>query len=261
MDRILLVEDEAEIAEITARTLCSLGYDFAGTAWSAEEAMRAVQRNRPSLVLMDIGLQGPMDGIEAARRLHDDQDIPVVFLTAAHDEQTLARAKAAHPLGYIVKPFEPRNLHTAIEIALTQHQTRKILAAEALAQAEKKFQQKFEHAVAGMFQAGNDGEFLQANQSLARLLGYESPEDLTTAVKNVSQVLDVDIALMQALAQSCRQPGTKKKFELQAYRKDGSTIWVSGNARALRNPSGEVLCYEGSLMGSLNRKKNQAAVD
>lgn len=261
MERILLVEDDAEIAEITAKSLCSLGYDFAGTAWSAEEAMRAVRNKRPSLVLMDIGLQGPMDGIEAARRLHDDQDIPVVFLTAAHDEQTLARAKAAHPLGYIVKPFEPRNLHTAIEIALTLHQASKTLAAEALAQAEKKFRQKFEHAVAGMFQAGNDGEFLQANRALARLLGYESPEDLTGAVRNVSQVLDVDMALMQALAQSCQQPGAKRKFELQAYRKDGSTIWVSGNARAVHNSSGEVLCYEGSLMGSLSIKKHRAAVD
>lgn len=256
MDRILLVEDDAEIAEITARTLCSLGYDFAGTAWTAEEALRAVRDKRPSLVLMDIGLQGPMDGIEAARRLHDDQDIPVVFLTAAHDERTLARAKTAHPLGYIVKPFEHRNLHTAIEIALAQDQSSKTLA-----QAEKEFRQKFEHAVAGMFQAGNDGEFLRANRALARLLGYQSPEDLTAAVKNVSQVLDVDVALMQALAQSCQQAGTKRKFELQAYRKDGSTIWVSGNALAVRNSSGEVLCYEGSLMGSLNRKKDLTAAD
>ncbi len=261
MERILLVEDEPEIAEITARTLCSLGYDFAGTAWSAEEAMRAVLEKRPSLVLMDIGLQGPMDGVEAARRLHYDQDIPVIFLTAAHDEQTLARAKTAHPLGYIVKPFEPRNLHAAIEIALSQHQTSKTLTAEARAQAEKKFRLKFEDAVAGMFQAGNDGEFLHANRSLARLLGYESPEDLAAAVRNVSQVLDVDMALMQVLAQTCQQPGAKSKFELQAYRKDGSTIWVSGSARAVRNSNGDVLCYEGSMMGSLNRKLNLAAVD
>lgn len=111
-----------------------------------------------------------------------------------------------------------------------------------------------------MFQAGNDGEFLQANRSLARLLGYESPEELAVAVKNVSQVLDVDQTLMQALAESCRHPGATRKFELQAYRKDGSTIWVSGNARAVRNSSGEVLCYEGSLIGALNRKSAPAPV-
>ena len=77
----------------------------------------------------------------------------------------------------------------------------------------------------------------------------------------MSQVLDADIAIMQGLAQSCQQVGAKRKFELQAYRKDGSTIWVSGNARAVHNSSGQVLCYEGSLTGSLNRKKDRALID
>jgi PAS domain S-box-containing protein len=261
MERILLVEDDAEIANITARTLCGLGYEFMGPAWSAEEAIRTARKRKPSLVLMDIGLRGGMDGIEAARRIRHDQDIPIVFLTAAGDDQTLARAKMVQPFGYIVKPFEPTNLHMAIEIALTQHQAGRKHAEEALAQAEANFQLKFQNAVAGMFQAGNDGELLQANRTMARLLGYESPDDLTGTVKNLGEVLNVDRSLVPALAIFCQHPGTKKKFELQAYRKDGSTIWVSGSARAVRGSSGEILCYEGSVMDTMNRRKEPAATD
>jgi PAS domain S-box-containing protein len=257
-DRILLVEDEVAIADFTAKTLYDLGYEFAGTAWSGEEAVQSVRRNKPALVLMDIGLKGSMDGVEAARRIRLDQDIPVVFLTAADDELTLAHAKTAEPLGYIVKPFESRNLHAAIEIALSQHKNNQKLTKAALRKAEERFRLKFENAVAGMFQASNDGEFMQANWAFARILGYESPEDLTAAVKNVCQVLNVDIDPVQKLASFCQNPDTKKKFELQAYRKDGSTIWVSGAASAVRDSNGGILYFEGSIMDVTAPKKEPA---
>lgn len=259
MERILLVEDELAIAYLTAKTLCSLGYEFAGTAWSGEEAIRTVRTNKPALVLMDIGLQGPMDGIEAARRIHLDQDIPVVFLTAADDDTTLTRAKSAEPLGYLVKPFEPRNLHAAIEIALSQHKANQRRTDDALRQAEERFRLKFENAVAGMFQAGNDGDFLQANRALARILGYQSPDELTAAVRNLSQVLNIHLDPIQGLATYCKNPGAKKNFEIQAYRKDGSTIWVSGSACAIRDSTGETLYYEGSIMDVMGRVNEPAA--
>jgi PAS domain S-box-containing protein len=259
VERILVVEDEAALAALTTKTLCSLGYESAGVAWSGEEALDAVQKRLPALVLMDIELQGPMDGIEAARRIRLDHDIPVIFLTASDDEQTLARAKTAEPLGYIVKPFEPRNLHTAIEIALAQHQASKKQAEKALGQAEKTFRLRFENAVAGMFQAGSDGEFLQANRALALILGYESPDDLTAAVKNVGQVLHVEFGQLQSLAGICPNPATTKKYDLQAYCKDGSTIWVSGAARAIRDAKGEILCWEGSVVDAMDRDREQKA--
>jgi PAS domain S-box-containing protein len=244
-DAILLVEDDPAIAELTARALRGLGYRFAGRAATGEEAVQAAESVSPSLVLMDIGLPGRMDGIETAGRITRILNIPVIFLTAALDEQTLERAKLAGPSGYIVKPFEPKNLHAAIEIALSQHQAREKRLQEAQAKAEKRFR---ELAAAALFQAGNGGEILQANQALAGLLGYDSPQDLAATAKTVKQVLNLDITGTQSLVSGQSAPPVPgKHFELNAYRKDGSTIWVSGNLTIIRNRDGEVQLYEGKI--------------
>ena len=244
----MLVEDEEAIANLTEKTLSNLGYEVAFTARSGEDAIRTSREDKPDLVLMDIGLKGAMDGIEAAKEIRLNLDIPVVFLTAAEDDKTLARAKTAEPFGYIVKPFRPRDLRATIEIALSQHQANRRRADRTLQEAERRFRSQFYDAVAGMFQARVDGQFLQANQALVRMLGYESVEDLLAAAKNVVQVLKVDLNPGQELAPVCQNPSGTKNFELQAYRKDGSTIWVSGRVRAVRDSRGNVLCYEGNVM-------------
>jgi CheY-like chemotaxis protein len=118
---ILIVEDEALIALDLRRRLEDSGYDVIGTAASAAEALEALERESPDVVLMDIHLQGKVDGIEAARALKSKWDIPVVFLTAHSDEPTLQRAKVAEPHGYLLKPFKDRELKIAIDIALYKH--------------------------------------------------------------------------------------------------------------------------------------------
>ncbi|MGE3313449.1 MAG: sigma-54-dependent transcriptional regulator [Limisphaerales bacterium] len=119
--RILIVEDEAIVREDLRDMLVSLGYDIADTAMSGPEAIRRALESRPDLVLMDIRLRGPMDGIEAATRIHDEVGSPVVFLTAFADDPTLQRAKAAAPFGYLTKPLHDRALRAAIEMALHRH--------------------------------------------------------------------------------------------------------------------------------------------
>ncbi len=76
------------------------------------------RHNHPDLVLMDIVLKGPIDGIEAARHIRDELDIPVIYLTAYADEETVERAKLTEPVGYVLKPFDERELHTVVEMAL-----------------------------------------------------------------------------------------------------------------------------------------------
>jgi len=118
---ILIVEDEAIVAADLANKLRRLGYEVAGTAAGGEEAVALACSLRPQLVLMDIRLEGSIDGIEAAdsiRRLHD---APLIYLTAHSDNATLARAKLTGPFGYILKPFEERDLATQIELALYKH--------------------------------------------------------------------------------------------------------------------------------------------
>ena len=125
--RILVVEDEWLVSQGIKETLQDLGYEVAGPASSGEEALEIAETRRPDLVLMDILLKGGMDGIEAAECLRRRFDLPVIFLTAYADSQTLGRAKVTEPYGYLLKPFENRELHSAIEIALYKFQAEKRL--------------------------------------------------------------------------------------------------------------------------------------
>jgi DNA-binding NtrC family response regulator len=115
---ILIVEDEQIVAAAIEGHLQQLGYAIVGNAASGDEACEKAFQCQPDLVLMDVRIEGPMDGIEAARRIRERLDIPVVFLTAYSDVGTIERAKIVQPYGYLVKPFEPRDLHTTIEMAL-----------------------------------------------------------------------------------------------------------------------------------------------
>lgn len=121
--RILIVEDEAIVALDIRTRLELLGYAVAGTAASATQAISLAREQRPDLVLMDIRLDGPSDGIEAARTVREHLRLPVVFLTAYSEDDTLQRAKLVEPFGYILKPFEDRELKTVIEMALYKHRT------------------------------------------------------------------------------------------------------------------------------------------
>lgn len=120
--KILIVEDESIIAEDMADSLIALGYRVTGIVYSGEEALESAAKERPDLVLMDVNLQGEIDGITAAEEMRSRFQIPVVYLTAYADDNTLRRVNATKPFGYIVKPFEEKNLHTTIQLALHRHQ-------------------------------------------------------------------------------------------------------------------------------------------
>ncbi len=119
--KILIVEDEAIVAEDIHNSLQNLGYTMSAVVSSGEEAITKIEEDKPDLVLMDIVLKGDMDGIEAAGQIHSRFNIPVVYLTAFTDKKTIERAKLTEPFGYIVKPFEDRELHSTVEMAFYKH--------------------------------------------------------------------------------------------------------------------------------------------
>ncbi len=129
--RILIVEDEIIVATDIQTTLLSLGYDVLDIVSSGEEAIQKVQELQPDFVLMDIRLQGELDGIQAAEAIAEKFSVPILFLTAYADQKTLERAKLTKPMGYILKPFEERDLYTTIEIALYRHQMEKQLSEKS----------------------------------------------------------------------------------------------------------------------------------
>lgn len=135
--RILVVEDEGIVALDIAAKLNNLGYTPVGTAASGEEALAKVADLNPDLVLMDIRIQGSMDGIETAARIRDRFGIPVVYVTAFGDDETVARAEATNPFGYLLKPFQEKDLRTTVYIALYRHRMESRLRA-AYARLELK---------------------------------------------------------------------------------------------------------------------------
>ena len=118
---VLIVEDEMITAMDLKDKLVNSGFEVPAVVASGPEAIDAAAEIRPDVVLMDIVLQGDMDGIQAAKKI-SSLDIPVVFLTAYSDEETLQRAKATSPYGYIIKPYPDRELQLTLETTLQKHQ-------------------------------------------------------------------------------------------------------------------------------------------
>jgi signal transduction histidine kinase len=163
--KILIVEDEQLVADDLRETLVLLGYDVLGVVASGAAAIAQAATLQPQLVLMDIRLQGEMDGIAASATIRDRYHIPVVYLTANADRTTLERAKATQPFGYILKPFDDGTLTTTIEIALARHQ------------AEASVQQALDHATQRQHTAETAAR--QKSQVLAQM-SHELRNPLTT---------------------------------------------------------------------------------
>ncbi len=118
---ILIVEDENIVAKDIQNSLKKMGYSVTGMTNSGEQALQLIAESQPDLVLMDIMLKGAMSGVEAAAEIKNIFDIPVIYLTAYADEQTVNKAKETQPHGYIIKPFKEVDIHTAIELAMYKH--------------------------------------------------------------------------------------------------------------------------------------------
>lgn len=169
--RILIVEDERIVAKDLQFRLNGLGYQVAGMAAEGHDAIAKAGEMRPNLVLMDIRLENGMDGIQAAEQIRSLYDIPVIFLTAFADQTTLARAKITEPFGYILKPFEERELQSTIEIALYRH-----AAEQKLRESERRYRHLVDNSQGFIWTHDLNGVILSVNPAAAGLLGYEPSE-------------------------------------------------------------------------------------
>lgn len=118
--KILIVEDEMIIGANISLQLSKLGYDVTGIVSRGEEAMAHVKQNRPDIVLMDIQLKGELDGIDTVIKMHQEVDIPVIYLTANTDDEHFERAKSTNPYAFISKPFKKLDLQHAIELTMSR---------------------------------------------------------------------------------------------------------------------------------------------
>jgi PAS domain S-box-containing protein len=181
--RILVVEDEAIVAMSIKDRLRDLGYEVAGVVSTGEDAVNAAEELMPDLILMDIVLKGRMDGVEAAGEIRRRLEIPVVYLTAYSDHAALKRAKITVPYGYILKPFEQRELLINIEIALYRHQMER-----RLRQSEQWLLATMRLLGCGVITSDVSGNITFLNSGAAHLTGWSAEEALG---KRVEEVFDV----------------------------------------------------------------------
>ena len=218
--KILIVEDERIVAEDIKMKLEMTGYAVAGIASSGKESIKKTEKLGPDLVLMDIVLEGKMDGIEAAGVILSRFNIPVVYLTAYSDKKTLTRAKATEPFGFIIKPFEAQDLFTAIEMALYRHKLRNMLK-----ESEERYNALFDRSLSYVYVHDFNGQFIDANAAALKALGYKRKEMLAL---NFASLLDESrlTKAIKSLQEIIRSGHQKKPDEYKLKRKDGRYIWV-----------------------------------
>jgi PAS domain S-box-containing protein len=185
MANILVVEDEKIVAADIASTLQGLGYSVPGVVSSGEEAIRRANELHPDLVLMDIMLGGQMDGVQAARLMRQRFRIPVVFLTAYADGDSLNRARASEPFGYIVKPFNEKELRSTIEIALYKHEVE-----QQLMQRERWFSTTLRCVADAVIATDPDGKVTFMNPISEALIGSKAEHALGRPITEIFQVID-----------------------------------------------------------------------
>jgi PAS domain S-box-containing protein len=166
---VFIVEDELIEAEDIRHTLKRQGYSITGIARSGESALSTLRETSPDLILMDIHLGGTMDGIDTAEQIRALYHIPVIFLTAHADDTTLGRAKVAEPYGYILKPFDDRELHSVIEMALYKHRME-----EQLKESERIIRVLANAIPDAIMLVDHNNQIIALNDAMARRIGRDN---------------------------------------------------------------------------------------
>lgn len=241
--RILVVDDEAIVAHDIAECLTHMGCEVVGTALSGPDAIAKAGSLRPDLIMMDIVLQGPMDGVEAATVIRQRHDVPCVFLTAYSDGAVLARAKAAAPAGYMVKPFEEAGLRSTVEIALY-----KVDLERALRESREWFLTTLMSIADGVIATDGEGRIKFLNPSAEKLTGWTSQEAERFTVEQVFTVTDDTQAVKPArnLLRSALADGQAIAREkgVALVRRDGHSVPIADSAAP-------ILDREGQLVGAV----------
>ena len=236
---ILIVEDESIVADDLAGKLRRLGYEVAGITSEGEEAVALTCRLHPSLVLMDISLDGPMDGIEAAEIIRRQHDVPVVYLTAHSDPATLARAKLTGPFGYILKPFEERELATQSEMAIYRHQ-----ADQQLRQQREWLRVTLTSIGDAVIATDGEGRITFLNPVAESLTGWKAEEAAGQPIQCVFRIVNEQIgqAAEEPVARVLREGCTVELANHTALvTKDGRTVPIEDSAAPILGAAGQVI--------------------
>src|ERR671911_793344 len=261
--RVLIVEDFEGDALLLLHELRRGGYEPEYVRVDTAEAMEAALEEREwDLVVADHSMPA-FSSLAALELLRGKgfEDLPFIIVSGQIGEQVAVEAMKAGAQDYLMKENLTR-LNTAIERELREAGSRRERrrAEEERQLAQEKYRGIFENAVEGIFQTTVEGRFVTANPALARMFGYDSPEDLLENVSNVAEQLYADPERRAEFNRLVQRDGFVSGFEIQIRRKDGGTMWASASARAIRDAGGELVGYEGTVEDITERRQAEQAL-
>ncbi len=235
---ILIVEDEGIVAMELKNRLSNMGYAVVGIVATGEAAIERAAALRPALILMDIKLKGKVDGIIAADRIRTQFDIPIIYLTAYADEQTLERAKVTEPYGYVLKPFEERELQIGIEMALYKHGKQRKTTAN-----ERWLATTLSTIGDAVIATDASGQINFINHAAEVLTGWSQAEAMGQDVAQVFNVVDesrrpLENPVRKALREGVLDPLGRDTLLLD---KRGMARPVDNRAAPIRNQTGQII--------------------
>lgn len=236
--RILIVEDEKVVATDIEECLAESGYTVLGAVASGREALKRIVETDPDLVLIDIKLKGPLDGVDVAEAICKHLDIPVVYLTAYADAETLERAKKTDPAGYILKPFDGQRLRTAVEIALCRGQ-----GGEKHRRHERHLADALRSLADAVILTATSGAVTFLNPAAEALTGWTGEQAHGRYLEDVFVTLHADTgALLAPPVSRANFDGAALPLDPRAVlvARDGTRSWIRGSAQPVRDRDGFV---------------------
>ncbi len=268
--KILVVDDEPNIGDLIYRRFRKQTEAKELQLLFAYDGLEALDKLRadPSIDMLITDIEMPnMDGLTLLSELNGfNPNVQTVVMSSYSDIGSIRLAMNLGAFDYLIKPIDFQVLE--ITIAKTLHKVREIkenqrfrLQKEAeLCQAEAKCRSIFENAVEGIFQATPEGRYISVNPAIVDMLGYDSPADMIANVTNISEQIYVNPELRTKFKRILTERNEIKGFEYQVYRRDRSTIWISENSRAVSDPDGNILYYEGFVEDITERVKTQESL-
>ena len=256
--QIMVVEDESIISKDIQHTLRNLGYGIAAVAFSGKEAIEKAKETRPDLVLMDIVLKGEIDGIETAEQIHAQSDVPIIYLSAYNDEKTLQRAKITEPYGYLLKPFQERELHTTIEMALYKYRMER-----KLREREQWYATTLKSIGDAVIATDASGKVIYINPVAEALTGWEQREAID---KPLAEIFDL---ISEETRMKVENPVSKVVREKVTVGLQNHTLLITKNGKELPidDSAAPIMDDQGALMGAVmvfrditNRRKAENAL-
>jgi two-component system sensor histidine kinase UhpB len=253
--KTLIVEDEKIIAKDIESTVQRLGHDSAGIVSKGEDAVRLSKELRPDIVLMDITLRGAMDGIEAAKIINETLDIPVVYITAHQDEDTIEKTKSTNPYGYISKPVDDRDINSVINSAIYRYDVEK-----KLKEAEEKYFRLTENAADMIIsQSLKDFSYNYVNKASKTITGYE-PREFYSTPDLIRTIVHPDWKEEYSKNYEMLVEGKNPEFfEFKIIRKTGEQRWLNQRSVLLDNETGGDM--EAIITDVTDRKKYETDIE